>query len=46
MWCSVVSAQKDGGFYIIPRERSKWAQYMANDPRVYLTIDESGRQRK
>jgi len=37
---------KDGGFYIIPRERSKWAEYMANDPRVYLTIDESGRQRK
>ncbi len=37
---------KDGGFYIIPRERSVWAEYMANDPRVYLTIDETGRQRK
>ena len=37
---------KDGGFYIVPRERSKWAVYMKNDPRVYLTIDEPGRQRK
>lgn len=37
---------KDDGFYIIPRERSVWAEYMANDPRVYLTIDETGRQRK
>lgn len=37
---------KDGGFYIIPRERSVWADYMKNDPRVYLTMDETGRQRK
>jgi len=37
---------KDGGFYIIPRERSNWAEHMARDPRVYLSIDESGRQRK
>lgn len=37
---------QDGGFYIIPRERSKWAEYMANDPRVFLTIDEGGQQRK
>jgi nitroimidazol reductase NimA-like FMN-containing flavoprotein (pyridoxamine 5'-phosphate oxidase superfamily) len=36
----------DGGFYIVPRERSNWAEYMANDPRVFLTIDEAGRQRK
>lgn len=37
---------RDGGFYIIPRERSVWAEYMARDPRVFLTIDEGGRQRK
>lgn len=37
---------KDGGFYIIPRERSTWAEFMANDPRVFLTIDEGGQQRK
>jgi nitroimidazol reductase NimA-like FMN-containing flavoprotein (pyridoxamine 5'-phosphate oxidase superfamily) len=37
---------KDGGFYIIPRARSIWARYMKHDPRVCLTIDESGRQRK
>jgi nitroimidazol reductase NimA-like FMN-containing flavoprotein (pyridoxamine 5'-phosphate oxidase superfamily) len=30
----------DGGFYIIPRARSAWAKYMANDGRVSLTIDE------
>ena len=37
---------KDGGFYIIPRERSDWAPMMKRDPRVYLSIDEPGRQRK
>lgn len=29
----------DGGFYIIPRARSAWAKYMADDPRVSLSID-------
>jgi len=29
----------DGGFYIIPRERSVWAPYMQRDPRVFLTVD-------
>jgi nitroimidazol reductase NimA-like FMN-containing flavoprotein (pyridoxamine 5'-phosphate oxidase superfamily) len=37
---------KDGGFYIVPRERSVWAKYMQRDPRVFLAIDEAGRQRK
>ena len=37
---------KDGGFYIIPRERSNWARYMENDKRVYLDIDEEGSLRK
>jgi nitroimidazol reductase NimA-like FMN-containing flavoprotein (pyridoxamine 5'-phosphate oxidase superfamily) len=30
----------DGGLYIIPRAKSAWAKYMANDGRVSLTIDE------
>ena len=29
----------DGGFYIIPRERSAWANYLARDGRVSLCID-------
>jgi general stress protein 26 len=36
----------DGGFWIIPRERSAWAHYLKRDGRVYLTIDETGAQRK
>ena len=30
----------DGGFYVIPRERSVWAGYLARDGRVSLAIDE------
>jgi general stress protein 26 len=37
---------RDGGFYIVPRERSAFATYMENDPRVYLDIDEPGSLRK
>lgn len=29
----------DGGFYIIPRARSKWAKFMADDDRVSISID-------
>lgn len=29
----------DGGFYIIPRARSKWARFMANDHRVSISLD-------
>ena len=36
----------DSGFYIIPRERSLWAQYIQNDPRVFLCIDEMEGMRK
>ncbi len=32
----------DGGFYIIPRERSDWARYIQRDPRVSLCIEASG----
>jgi nitroimidazol reductase NimA-like FMN-containing flavoprotein (pyridoxamine 5'-phosphate oxidase superfamily) len=37
---------KDGGFYIIPRERSAWARMLERDPRCYLTIDEPDTLRK
>ena len=36
----------DGGFYVIPRERSAWARYLKRDGRVSLAIDEAGPQRK
>jgi len=32
----------DGGYYIIPRERSIWARYLQRDARVFLCIDEVG----
>jgi Pyridoxamine 5'-phosphate oxidase len=33
----------DGGFYLVPRERSAWAQFLKRDGRVSLCIDaESG----
>ena len=32
---------QDGGFYIIPRERSIWARHIQRDGRVYLCIDDS-----
>ena len=37
---------QDGGFYVIPRERSAWAGMLQRDKRVFLAIDEPGRQRK
>lgn len=37
---------KDGGYYLIARERSRWASYLENDPRVFLDIDEAGSLRK
>ncbi|MDQ3467327.1 MAG: pyridoxamine 5'-phosphate oxidase family protein [Chloroflexota bacterium] len=32
----------DGGFYIVPRERSTWARYLQADSRAALTIDDVG----
>jgi len=32
----------DGGYYIIPRERSVWARHVQRDERVFLCIDEVG----
>ena len=37
---------KDGGVYLIARERSAWAGYLTRDPRCFLAIDEAGSQRK
>ena len=36
----------DGGFYVVPRERSAWARYLRRDGRVSLAIDEGGSLRK
>jgi PPOX class probable F420-dependent enzyme len=36
----------DGGFYVIPRERSAWARYLQRDGRVSLCIDERDPLRK
>jgi len=36
----------DGGFWVIPREKSAWARHLRRDPRCALTVDESGTQRK
>ena len=32
----------DGGYYIIPRARSRWAEYIKRDKRVSLCIDDPG----
>jgi len=37
---------KDGGYYLVARERSEWARFIQKDKRVFLAIDETGRQRK
>lgn len=31
----------EGGYYVIPRERSVWARYLQRDRRAYLCIDEA-----
>lgn len=33
-------------FWVVPRERSAWARYLANDPRCAVSVDEAGAQRK
>ena len=32
---------QDGYFWVIPRERSRWAEYLANDPRVSVVVEQS-----
>jgi nitroimidazol reductase NimA-like FMN-containing flavoprotein (pyridoxamine 5'-phosphate oxidase superfamily) len=31
---------RDGYFWVIPRQRSRWAEYLANDPRVSLVVEQ------
>ena len=33
-------------FWVIPREKSAWARYLANDSRCAITVDEPGALRK
>ena len=33
-------------FWVVPRERSAWGRYLANEPRCAFTIDEDDAQRK
>jgi hypothetical protein len=37
---------RDGGFYIIPRQRSAWATMLQRDGRVFLTMDTVSPQRR
>lgn len=33
-------------FWVVPREKSAWARYLANDSRCAITVDEAAGQRK
>jgi len=33
-------------FWVVPREKSAWARFLAREPRCSTTVDEDGRQRK
>jgi Pyridoxamine 5'-phosphate oxidase len=32
---------KDGYFWVIPRQRSQWAEYLKNDPRVSCVVEDA-----
>lgn len=36
----------DGGFFIVPRERSAWAEFLLHDPRVALCLDDREQHRR
>jgi hypothetical protein len=36
----------DGGYYLVPRARARWAAFLKKDPRVSLCIDEWDGMRK
>src|SRR5688572_28102281 len=36
----------EGGFYVVPRERSTWAEYLLHDPRVSLCMDDREQHRR
>ncbi len=31
---------RDGAFWLVPRQRSKWGEYLASDPRVSFLVDD------
>jgi hypothetical protein len=33
-------------FWVVPRKKSAWAEFLANDPRCAITVDEEGSLRK
>lgn len=36
----------DSSFWVIPREKSAWAHYLAHDPRCAISVDEAEGLRK
>lgn len=42
----VWTQHSDGGFYVVPRERSVWARYLERDGRVSLCLDERDQHRR
>ena len=36
----------DGGYYIVPRERAVWAEYLVRDDRVSLCMDDRDQHRR
>jgi nitroimidazol reductase NimA-like FMN-containing flavoprotein (pyridoxamine 5'-phosphate oxidase superfamily) len=37
---------RDGAFWLVPRQRSRWAQYLKNDPRVSLVVEDQSTLQK
>lgn len=37
---------RDGSFWVVPRQRSRWAEYLKADPRVSVVIEEKETLRK
>lgn len=33
-------------FWVVPREKARWARFLQAEPRCAITVDEEGRQRK
>jgi hypothetical protein len=32
---------RDGAFWVVPRQRSRWGEYLARDPRVSVLVDDA-----
>jgi len=37
---------RDGAFWVIPRQRSRWAEYLKGDPRVSLVVEKPSTMQK